>query len=35
MTPDLWTTGSSTFQQEIMDHANVENIFADQTSRLV
>lgn len=30
--PDLWTTGSSTFQQEIMDHANVENIFADQTS---
>lgn len=30
--PDLWTTGSSTFQQEIMDHANVENIFADQKS---
>ncbi|MER2113263.1 MAG: ABC transporter substrate-binding protein [Solibacillus isronensis] len=30
--PDLWTTGSSTFQQEIMNHANVENIFADQTS---
>jgi len=30
--PNLWTTGSSTFQQEIMDHANVENIFADQTS---
>ncbi|MEK4385308.1 ABC transporter substrate-binding protein [Solibacillus sp. FSL W7-1464] len=30
--PNLWTTGSSTFQQEIMDHANVENIFADQKS---
>ncbi|MEK5184529.1 ABC transporter substrate-binding protein [Solibacillus sp. FSL W7-1324] len=30
--PDLWTTGNSTFQQEIMDHANVENIFADQSS---
>lgn len=30
--PALWTTGSSTFQQEIMNHANVENIFADQSS---
>lgn len=30
--PDLWTTGSSTFQQEIMDQANVENIYADQAS---
>lgn len=30
--PDLWTTGSSTFQQEIMDQANVENIYAGQAS---
>lgn len=30
--PDLWTTGSETFQQEIMDAAGVENIFADQKS---
>ena len=25
--PDLYTTGKNTFQQEIMNHANVENIF--------
>ena len=30
--PDLWTTGNSTFQQEIMDYANIENIYADQKS---
>ena len=30
--PDIWTTGSGTFQQEIMDAAGVENLFADQTS---
>ncbi|MEK4129222.1 ABC transporter substrate-binding protein [Solibacillus sp. FSL W8-0474] len=30
--PDLWTTGNGTFQQEIMDYANIENIYADQTS---
>ncbi|MEK4424654.1 ABC transporter substrate-binding protein [Solibacillus sp. FSL K6-1523] len=30
--PDLWTTGNETFQQEIMDAAGVENIFADQKS---
>ncbi|MFF5995706.1 cobalamin-binding protein [Lysinibacillus sp. KU-BSD001] len=28
--PDIWTTGSKTFQQEILDAAGVENIFADQ-----
>lgn len=28
--PDIWTTGSETFQQEIMDAAGLENIFADQ-----
>lgn len=27
--PDLYTTGKNTFQQEIMNHANVENIFED------
>ena len=32
--PDIWTTGSDTFQQEIMDHAGVENTFADQKSWL-
>ncbi|AWE06838.1 cobalamin-binding protein [Lysinibacillus sp. 2017] len=30
--PDLWTTGSGTFQQEIMDVAGIENVFADQAS---
>ncbi|WP_431027153.1 ABC transporter substrate-binding protein [Lysinibacillus sp. LZ02] len=28
--PDIWTTGSETFQQEILEAAGVENIFADQ-----
>lgn len=32
--PDIWTTGSGTFQQEIMNAAGVENLFADQTSWL-
>lgn len=32
--PDIWTTGSDTFQQEIMDNAGVENTFADQKSWL-
>jgi iron complex transport system substrate-binding protein len=32
--PDIWTTGSETFQQEIMDAAGVENIFADQSGWL-
>jgi len=27
--PDLYTTGKNTFQQEIMNYANVENIFED------
>lgn len=30
--PDVWTTGSGTFQQEIMDAAGIENVFADQAS---
>lgn len=32
--PDIWTTGNNTFQQEIMNAAGVENIFADQNSWL-
>ena len=32
--PDIWTTGSATFQQEIFVASNVENIFADQQSWL-
>ncbi|MEG0383287.1 ABC transporter substrate-binding protein [Solibacillus cecembensis] len=30
--PDIWTTGSETFQQEIMDAAGIDNVFADQKS---
>ena len=30
--PKLWTAGSETFQQELMDAAGVENVFADQVS---
>ncbi|MRX73829.1 ABC transporter substrate-binding protein [Bacillus lacus] len=29
--PDIYTAGSETFQQEILENAGVENIFADQT----
>lgn len=29
--PDIYTIGQSTFQQEILDHAQVENIFSDMT----
>ncbi|MGM9923835.1 MAG: ABC transporter substrate-binding protein [Bacillus sp. (in: firmicutes)] len=29
--PDIFTTGSQTFQQEILEMAGVENIFAEQT----
>jgi iron complex transport system substrate-binding protein len=32
--PDIWTTGNGTFQQEIMDVAGVENVFADQAGWL-
>lgn len=32
--PDIWTTGNNTFQQEIMNAAGVENLFADQDSWL-
>lgn len=32
--PDIWTTGNHTFQQEIMNAAGVENLFADQESWL-
>lgn len=27
--PEIYTTGQKTFQQEILDHANVENLFGD------
>lgn len=29
--PDIWTTASETFQNEILEAAGVDNIFADQT----
>lgn len=29
--PDIWTTASETFQNEILDAAGIDNIFADQT----
>lgn len=32
--PDIYTTGSNTFQQEIFDLANVTNVFADQEGRI-
>lgn len=32
--PDIWTTGNHTFQQEVMNAAGVENLFADQDSWL-
>ncbi|MCM3586635.1 ABC transporter substrate-binding protein [Mesobacillus maritimus] len=28
--PEIFTTGKNTFQQEILDHAGVENVFLDQ-----
>lgn len=29
--PEIYTTGTETFQQEILEHAGVENVFADQS----
>ena len=32
--PDIWTAGGGTFQQEILTAAGVENVFAEQTGWL-
>ena len=33
--PDIWSIGSGTFQQELIEAAGVENIYADQTRMVV